>query len=143
MFDVKSVMIDQGSRAEIMYPDLFKGLGLQLEDLSKYDVPLIRFDGNTTISKGMIQLPVRTGDKVVSVDFLVVDAFSPYIAILASLWLHIMGAVSSTLHVKLTYPIDKGVAELVGCQTVDRQCMVAMVSQRVTKVGFMEIRPTL
>ena len=28
MFDVKSVMIDQGSRAEIMYPDLFKGLGL-------------------------------------------------------------------------------------------------------------------
>ena len=27
MFDVKSVMIDQGSRAEIMYPDLFKGLG--------------------------------------------------------------------------------------------------------------------
>ena len=80
---------------------------------------------------------------MVSVDFLVVDAFSPYIAILASLWLHIMGAVSSTLHVKLTYPIDKGVAELVGCQTVARQCMVALVSQRVTKVGFMEIKPTL
>ena len=41
-----------------MYTDLFKGPGLKSEDLSKYDVPLIGFNGNTTISKGMIQLPV-------------------------------------------------------------------------------------
>ena len=32
-FDVKWVMIDQDSGAEIMYPDLFKSLGLKLEDL--------------------------------------------------------------------------------------------------------------
>ena len=36
---------------------------------------------------------------MVSVDFIVVDAFSPYIAILARLWLYAMGAVSSMLHV--------------------------------------------
>ena len=53
-FDVKRVMVDQGSRAEIMYPDLFKGLGLKIEDLDQYDAPLIRFDANTTIPKGMI-----------------------------------------------------------------------------------------
>ena len=57
-FDVKRVMIDQGSRAEITYPDLFKGLGLKLEDPSKDDVPLIRFDGNTTFPKIMIRLPI-------------------------------------------------------------------------------------
>ena len=28
-YDVKRVMIDQGSAAEIMYPDLFKGLNLK------------------------------------------------------------------------------------------------------------------
>lgn len=61
-FDVKRVRIDQGSGAKIKHPDLFKGLGLELEDLNKYDVPLIGFDGNTTISKGMIRLPVQTGD---------------------------------------------------------------------------------
>ena len=27
-------MIDQGSRVEIMYPDLYKGLGLKSEDLT-------------------------------------------------------------------------------------------------------------
>ena len=32
-FDIKTVMIDQGSKAEIMYPDLYEGLGLTLEDL--------------------------------------------------------------------------------------------------------------
>ena len=29
-YDVKRVMIDQGSGAEIMYPDLYKGLNLKL-----------------------------------------------------------------------------------------------------------------
>ena len=53
-FDVKRVMVDQGSGAEIMYSNLFKSLGLKLEDLDQYDAPLIGFDGNTTILKGMI-----------------------------------------------------------------------------------------
>ena len=77
-FDVKRVTIDQGSGVEIMYPDLFKGLGLKLDDLSKYDVPLVGFDGNTIIPKGMIRLLVQTGRKVVNVDFIVVEAYSPY-----------------------------------------------------------------
>ena len=41
-----------------MYPNLYKGLGLRPEDLSKYDVPLIGFDGKTIVLKGMIRLPV-------------------------------------------------------------------------------------
>ena len=51
-------MIDQGHRAKIMYPDLFKGLGLKLDDISKYDVPLVGFNGNTIIPKGTIRLPM-------------------------------------------------------------------------------------
>ena len=46
-------------------------------------------------------------------NFIVVDAFSPYTAILSRPWLHVMGAVSSTLHVKLKYATSEGVAELV------------------------------
>lgn len=36
-FLVKRVMIDQGNGVKIMYPDLYRGLGLKPEDLSKYD----------------------------------------------------------------------------------------------------------
>lgn len=65
---------------------------------------------------------------MVNVDFIVVDAFSPYTVILARPWLHAMGVVSSTLHVKLKYSIDEGVVELVGCQVMARQCMVAITA---------------
>lgn len=51
-FDVKRVMIDQGSRAEIMYSDLYEGLGLNLEDLMKYVSPLVAFDGSIVAQAG-------------------------------------------------------------------------------------------
>ena len=51
-FIVKRVMVDQGSKADVMYPNLFKRLGLKNEDLSKYNMPLVRFDGQIAIPKG-------------------------------------------------------------------------------------------
>lgn len=51
-FDVKRVMIDQGSGAEIMYSDLYEGLGLNLEDLMKYVSPLVAFDGSIVVPAG-------------------------------------------------------------------------------------------
>lgn len=46
IFVMKKVMTEQGSRAEIMYPDLYKGLGLKPEDLRKYDTSLVGLMGN-------------------------------------------------------------------------------------------------
>ena len=97
-YDVKRVMVDQGSPAEIMYPDLYKGLNLRAEDLTPYSSPLVSFEGKIIIPKGQIRLPVQTGSEVIEVDFIVVDAYSPYTAIVAIPWLHTLGAVSSTLH---------------------------------------------
>lgn len=65
---------------------------------------------------------------MVNVNFIVVDAFSLYTVILSRAWLHAMGAVSSTLHVKLKYPTDEGVAELLGCQAMARQCIVLAIN---------------
>ena len=81
-YDVKRVMIDQGSAAEIMYPDLYKGLNLKPESLTAYSSPLVSFEGKMVIPKGQIRLPVQTGSNVVEVDFIVVDAFSPYTTIM-------------------------------------------------------------
>ena len=57
-YNVKRVMVDQGSTAEIMYPDLYKGLSLRAEDLTPYSSPLVSFKGNVIIPKGQIRLPV-------------------------------------------------------------------------------------
>ena len=51
-YDVKRVLVDQGSDAKIMYPDLFKGLKLRSEDLTSYDSPLIGFDRKVVFPKG-------------------------------------------------------------------------------------------
>ena len=87
----------------MMYPNLFKGLGLKNEDLSKYDMPLVEFDGQVVIPNGQISLPVNMEGSEVTVDFIVVALFSPYIVILGRPLIHMMGAVTSTLHVKVKF----------------------------------------
>ena len=69
-YDVKRVLVDQGSAAEIMYPDLFKGLNLRAEDLTPYNSPLVSFEGKVIIPKGQIRLLVQTGSETVEVDFI-------------------------------------------------------------------------
>jgi len=54
--DVKRVMVDQGSGDKIMYPDLYKGLDLRLENLTAYDSPLVSLDRKVVIPRGQIRL---------------------------------------------------------------------------------------
>ena len=105
-YDVKRVMVDQGNAAKIMYPDLYRGLSFRAEDLTPYNSPLVSFEGKVIIPKGQIKLPVQTSSETMEVNFIVVDAYSPYTAIVARPWLHTLGAVSSTLHQKVKYPSE-------------------------------------
>ena len=57
-YDVKRVMVDGGSAAEVMYPDLYRGLNLKLDNLMPYNSPLMSFYGKPVIPKGMIRLPI-------------------------------------------------------------------------------------
>ena len=110
---MKRVLVDQGSAVEVMYLDLYKELKLKSEDLTAYDSPLVSFEGKTVTPKGMIRLPIQTDSDVVEVDFIVVDTYSPYTAIVARPWLHALGAVSSTLHQKVKYPSEGQVKEVI------------------------------
>ena len=75
--------MDQGNETEIMYPDLYKGLNLKCKDLTSYDSPLLGFDRKVVIPRGQIRLPMQADSKVVEVDFIMVDAYSPYTTIIA------------------------------------------------------------
>ncbi|XP_075663306.1 uncharacterized protein LOC142632871 [Castanea sativa] len=78
---MKRIMINQGSDADVMYSNLYRGLGLKKEDLTKYDTPLMGFDGHMVTLEGQISLPVIMGGKEVMVTFIVVASYSPYTAI--------------------------------------------------------------
>ena len=75
-------MVDQRNGTEIMYPNLYKGLGLNPEDLSRYDTLLLGFDGKVVTPDEQIKLRVMAEGREVEVNFRVVNAYSPYIVIL-------------------------------------------------------------
>ena len=79
----------------------------------------------------MIRLPIQTGPEIVEVNFIVVDTYSPYIAIVGRPWLHTLGAVASSLHQKVKCPSRDQILEIQGCQPTIRQCLVATVSHRL------------
>ena len=66
-----------------MYLDLYRGQNLKPKDLTAYELPLVSFDGKLITLKGQIKLPIQADSEVVEVDFIMVDAYSPYTAIMA------------------------------------------------------------
>ena len=103
-----------------MYHDLYKGLSLRVEDLTLYSSPLVSFEGKVIIPRGQIRLLMQTGSEMVEVDFIVMDAYSPYTVIVARPWLHTLGAVSSILHQKVKYPSNGQIKEILGDQAMVR-----------------------
>ena len=67
---------------------------------------------------------------MVEVDFIVVDVFSPYTAIMGRPWLHSLGAISSTLHQKVKYPSGGQVLEIVGSQSMAKQCLITAIQHK-------------
>ena len=88
--------------------------------------------GSFLPQKGQIRLPVQAGLEVVEVDFVVVDAYPPYTAIVARPWLQTLGAVSSTLHQKVKYLSGDRIEELVRSQSMARQCLVFAILHQPT-----------
>ena len=69
-------------------------------------MPLVEFDGGVVAPEGQISLPINMEGKEVMVAFIVVSLFSPYTTILGRPWIHAMGAVLSTLHVKVKFSTE-------------------------------------
>jgi hypothetical protein len=124
-YDVKRVLIDQGSFAEVMYQELYEKLGLGKSDLSEFSSLVFGFSGESIVPVGKTTLPVLAGPINLQTEFIVVQAPSPYNAIMGRSWLHKMRAIPSTLHQKLRFPTRDGVMEISGDQVAAKQCVLA------------------
>ena len=67
----------------------------------------------------------------VEVNFIMLSAFSPYLAILGQPWIHAMGVVPSTLHQKIKFSTEDGVAVVRADQKVVRQCLAAVINHEI------------
>ncbi|KAK3008565.1 hypothetical protein RJ639_013962 [Escallonia herrerae] len=127
-FDVKRVLIDNGSSAEILFHDAFKKMNIPTDRLRKMDTPLYGFSNHPVAAVGIIALPVAIGTPPAQanfmLDFVVVKVPSAYNAILGRPVLNRLQAVMSTYHLKMKFPMEHGIGEVKGDQTTARQCYV-------------------
>jgi hypothetical protein len=142
-FEVKRILIDPVSSAEIMYDSLFKGLGLEHKDLDRKVDPLYRFSEESVMPVGRVTIKVHAGTVSSPTEFWVLNFYSPYNAILGRPWLHKMRVVLSTLHQRLRFPTPEGIMEIRGDQVIAKQCLIAAAHQKgVAAYGHeLESRP--
>ncbi|GAU16855.1 hypothetical protein TSUD_368040 [Trifolium subterraneum] len=126
--DVKRVLIDSGSSADIMYWEAFKAMQLAGEQLQPYNGTLVGFGGEQVEVMGHVTLLTTFGEKesakTIKVRYLVVKtAFTSYNIIIGRPAFNTLGAVMSTLYLSIKYPLDDGrIGTVRGDQTQGRQC---------------------
>ncbi|KAK3017191.1 hypothetical protein RJ639_007842 [Escallonia herrerae] len=120
-FDVKRVLIDNESSAEILFHDAFKKMNIPTDHLRKMDTPLYGFSNHPVAAEGIIALPVAIGTPSAQANFMlnfvVVKVPSAYNAILGRPALNQLQAVVSTYHLKMKFPTEHGIREVKGDQT--------------------------
>ncbi|KAK3014944.1 hypothetical protein RJ639_009960 [Escallonia herrerae] len=136
-FDVKRVLIDNGSSAEILFFDAFKKMNIPMDRLRKMDTPLYGFSNHPVAAEGIIALPVTIGTPPAQanfiLDFVVVKVPSAYNAILGRPTLNQLQAVVSTYHLKMKFPTEHEIGEVKGDQTIARQCYVTSCRPKKAK----------
>ncbi|KAK3021996.1 hypothetical protein RJ639_045650 [Escallonia herrerae] len=127
-FDVKRVLIDNGSSAEILFYNAFKKMNIPTDRLQKMDTPFYGLSNRLVAAEGIIALLVAIGTPPAQanfmLDFVVVKIPSAYNAILGRPALNQLQAVVSTYHLKMKFPTEHGIGEAKGDQTTARQCYV-------------------
>ncbi|XP_034710569.1 uncharacterized protein LOC117933308 [Vitis riparia] len=121
-FDVRRILIDLGSSADLFQASVINQMRLELSGLENPGRILSGFNGATTTSLGDIVLPVQAGLVTLNVRFSVVEDLSPFNVILGRTWLHYMKVISSTYHQMVSFLTEDGQIDLYGSQLPARQC---------------------
>ncbi|RVW90530.1 hypothetical protein CK203_031039 [Vitis vinifera] len=121
-FDVRCILVDPGSSADLVQASVVSHMGHNLTGLENPGRILSEFNGSSTTSLGDIILPIQAGPVTLNVQFSVVQDLSP-------LQCH-LGAHMTTLHEshplyissKGKFPYQDGQIDLYGSQLAARQC---------------------
>ncbi|XP_020554491.1 uncharacterized protein LOC110013115 [Sesamum indicum] len=125
-FAVHKVLIDSRSSTDIIFKSVVDKMGLENARLEPVKTPLVGIGGSEVSSLGTIELPVSMGEepkrKTLMVKFLVVDTPFTYNVILGRLGLNSFRAVISTYHMKMKFPMEYEIGEVLCDQKEARKC---------------------
>ena len=104
-YDVKRILVDPGSSADLLQVAVIKQMGFEPSSLENPGRTLFGFNGSSTTSLGDVTLQVHVGSVILNVLFSVVEDLSHFNAILGRTWLHGMKAIPSTYHQMVSFII--------------------------------------
>ncbi|RVX19105.1 hypothetical protein CK203_008641 [Vitis vinifera] len=107
-FDVRRILVDPGSSADLLQASVIKQMRLELSGLENPGRILSGFNGAATTS-------------LRDVKFSVVEDLSPFNAILGRTWLHYMKVIPSTYHQMVSFLTEDGRIDLYGSQLIAHQ----------------------
>ncbi|GKA80403.1 reverse transcriptase domain-containing protein [Tanacetum coccineum] len=110
--------MDGGSSLKVMYEHCFRNLGSDTKArLKESRVPLVGFSGEVNYPLGVIDLNVTMGEldklRTVMMEFAVVKCHSPYNVILGRTGMRSLGALASTMHAMIKFPMANRIATMV------------------------------
>ncbi|KAL0378353.1 UNVERIFIED_CONTAM: hypothetical protein Sradi_3140800 [Sesamum radiatum] len=133
-FWVKKVLVDTGSAADILFFAAFSQMGIGMDMLTKVNTPLVGFNGSVVEPMGEIALPISIGTAphraTRMLKFLVVDAPSSYNIIMGRPCLNSFKAVASTYHMKLKFPVYRGIGKEKGDRRTARECHANILKKK-------------
>ncbi|XP_077252154.1 uncharacterized protein LOC143891548 [Tasmannia lanceolata] len=117
-WEVKKILVDNGSSADILYYHAFEKMMIGDDRLKPANSDLFGFSGEVVKVVEQIELPVLVGDPpcqaFAMINFLVVRATSVYNAILGRPGQNQIRAVTSAYHQKMKFITPNGVGEVRG-----------------------------
>ncbi|XP_022872613.1 uncharacterized protein LOC111391599 [Olea europaea var. sylvestris] len=133
-FDVKRVLVDGESAANVLTWDAFLDLKIPPEKPKMVTTSLQGFRGATVIPKGTVKLPITLGTYpatvVIVTNFLVVKTPIVYNIIYGRPLLNVDGAVSSTHHQIMKFPTSREVGSVQEDQHASRKCYVDSIQAK-------------
>ncbi|XP_065050245.1 uncharacterized protein LOC103972544 [Musa acuminata AAA Group] len=129
---VRRIMVDTGSSADILYFDAFQKLSLSGDNMKPIFSALTRFTSDSISPLGAITLPLTLGapprSKTVMTTFLVIDLPAAYNVILGRPTLNKIRVVVSTYYQTVKFLTHAGTGEVAGSPRESRRCYLTVVS---------------
>jgi len=129
-YGIGKVLVDQRSSVNILYWKTFQKMNLSEDLIVPYNENIVGFSGERVDMRGYLDLRTRIGSRrdgrEVRVRFILVEANTSYNVLLGRPCLNVFGAIVSTLHLEMKFPLDKGtICTVHADQQIARQCYAA------------------
>ena len=100
-------LLDNGSSLNVMSMSILSKLPINLFDMKKSQMVVRAFDGTKREVLKNIKLPIQVGFCTFDFEFIVMDINPSYNCLLGRPWIHMAGAVPSTLHQKVKFMVEE------------------------------------